>query len=142
MPGRFKIGDVVYPPYTPAKAGKVIAVTDNGIIPAAQIEAQRASFSGPMSGMKVLTIMNAPPVQDYHRPDTLTVKRPNGQTYDLSALHAQSFAALVEDHERKAAKHRETLIACEAVEGDRELSAAEASDAVTRAATRAMHGKT
>lgn len=112
--GRFHVGDIVYPHYAPAKVGKVVAVQDNGVIPAAVIAERREQSRehAEALGIKVLAMSNIAPAADVPRPDTLTVKRPNGTTYEVGELGVASFAALVDDHQRKAAKHAATLAAC------------------------------
>lgn len=79
-PPRFAIGDVVYPGYTPQKAGKVIAIN-------------------PYSAHSNMYIY--------------TVKRPNGDTYDVS--EPSSFDELVETTRRKLTTHEALLAKIQAM---------------------------
>jgi hypothetical protein len=78
----YKVGDIVYPSYTPVKAGKVIKITPR--------------YTMGSAGRQ-----------------RVTVKTLKGVIYEEDSLGLSLFKELVEDHERKAAKHRATLTALE-----------------------------
>ena len=91
------LGDLVYPGYAPRQAGKVIAITPKP--PAVHLaEAARKILQGY--------------AEKY---PTLTVQMPNGKTYELDAMRAQDFRALIADHRRKLATHEAMLAKLEAM---------------------------
>lgn len=74
-----RIGDIVYPSYTPVRAGKIISIEPEG----------RTGQIGSFSECKIL--------------------KPDGKTYKELAVHLCCFETLIEQHEEKARKQRETL---------------------------------
>jgi hypothetical protein len=83
-----KVGDVVYPGFTPVKAGRIVAVGP-------------MTFYGPDS--------RHPGKEKGIAFSEMTVRQPNGKEFKAPAINLRCFRTLVEDHERKAEKHRVTL---------------------------------
>ena len=79
-----EVGELVYPAYTPARAGKVVEVRPGTLY----------REGDPKMG---------------RRPDTVVIRMPNGKTYETSVLGVRSFPALVEEHRRKLATHEAAL---------------------------------
>jgi hypothetical protein len=74
-----QIGDIVYPAYTPVKAGKILEI-DNEQYFHPNGKPQDKAFN------------------------LVTVLQSNGQTYQKPAINLKCFRDLVEDHELKAKK--------------------------------------
>lgn len=76
---KFVVGDIVYPSYTPIKAGRVVAIAPG-----------------------IVSTLNGKPFQ---RADQVTVKTLSGQVFTQSELTLRRYEDLVEDHRR----HKATL---------------------------------
>jgi len=90
-----KTGDFVYRAYTPARVGVVTEVHDMGHWPPSK------NLMGSVSAVK--------------KADEVTIKFLKGDIQRVSVLGLSNFLTLIEDHERKLANHKKTLVKLEAL---------------------------